>query len=351
MHLRNATSVVLLFGLFGTLLPAMGNASEAYSFQAFNAPSPYSVSAIDLTWSDTVRGRQIPVRIYRPVGDSASERFPLIVFSTGLGRSRDDCAYLGRHWASCGYVAVHVQHVGSDEETREGTLRPRKELQRAFYSPQNVRNRPLDIIFVIDQMDRMQRHGKSPIARCDMSRIGVAGHDFGAQTALGLAGQVLPGQIAVEEPRIKAVVAMSSPVPSGQVSLDRVYRDISRPCLHITGTEDNSIVGTTQASQRRIPFDHIAGVDQYLLTFLGSDHMTYSGHLRTANGAHDGVYQRFFAECTAVFWDAYLKDNAGAKAWLTGRPMQDHLRSIARVEKKVVADRVTNEAAKEQVAR
>jgi hypothetical protein len=315
--------------------------ADSYEFKAFGSTARYSISWVDHTWFDAVRGRDVPARIYYPTSsadskrDSKLEKFPVIVFSTGLGRSRDDCAYLGRHWASCGYVSVHVQHKGSDEEVRQGNLRPRKELQRAFYAPQNIRNRPMDIIFVIDQLDGMQRQGSSPGNRCDLTRIGVAGHDFGAQTVLALAGQVLPGQIAFEEPRVKAVVAMSSPVPLGQVPLDLAYGDVSRPCLHITGTADNSIVGTTQASQRRLPFDHTFGSDQYLITFYGADHMTYSGHIRAANGVHDAMFQRLIAECSAVFWDAYLKDDAGAKAWLADEAMRAHLGAAGRVEKKL----------------
>ena len=194
----------------------------------------------------------------------------------------------------------------------------------------------MDIIFVIDQLEQMQRDGvDARQTGCDLTRIGVAGHDFGAQTVLALAGQVLPGQIAFAEPRVKAVVAMSSPVPLGQVPLDVAYGDIALPCLHITGTADNSIVATTQAYQRRLPFDHTSGADQYLVTFYGADHMTYSGHLRAANGAHDAMFQRLIAECSAVFWDAYLKDDAGAKAWLAGRGLKAHLGAAGRVEKKL----------------
>ena len=116
----------------------------------------------------------------------------------------------------------------------------------------------------------MQRDDTPLGRRLDLTRIGVAGHDFGAQTALALAGQVLPGQIAFVEPRIRAVLAMSSPVPLGQVPLALAYGDIQRPCLHITGTADNSIVATTQASQRRLPFDYTAGVEQYLITLQGA---------------------------------------------------------------------------------
>ena len=50
------------------------------------------------------------------------------------------------------------------------------------------------------------------------------------------------------------------------------YGGVSLPCLHITGTADNSIVGTTQAHQRRLPFDHVSAVDQFLITLNGADH-------------------------------------------------------------------------------
>ena len=219
----------------------------------------------------------------------------MIVFSTGLGRSRDDCAYLGRHWAACGYVVVHVQHPGSDEQARQRTLRPKKELQKAFYEPHNIRNRPLDLTFVIDQLAQLQREGQSSGQRCDLTRIGAAGHDFGAQTALALAGAVLPGNILLADPRVKAVVAVSAPVPLGEVSLEAAFGGIEVPCLHVTGTADNSIVGTTTASQRRLPFDYSRAADRYLVTLFGADHLTCSGHNRPANAASDALFQRLIA--------------------------------------------------------
>ena len=293
----------------------------------------YSIATTDMSWHDSERGRTIPVRIYYPTG--IAERFPVIVFSTGLGRSRDDCTYLGRRWAGCGYVAVFVQHPGSDDGADRG-LRKRKELQRAFYAPDNIRNRPLDMIFVIDRLEKMVHDGSSTGDRLEMTRVGAAGHDFGSQTVLALAGQVLPGQITFKEPRVKAVVAMSSPVPIGQVPLAEAYANISLPCLHITGTADNSIVATTQAHQRRLPFDYTTAADQFLITLNGADHLTYSGHVRAANGTYDGMFQRMIAECSTVFWDAYLKGDAQAKSWLAGKGIKDHLGSAGWIETKLV---------------
>ena len=344
MPQKLASLFAALMSVSLALVQAARAPAEPYAVKAFGAaatatsgtsspPARYAVAWVDRVWFDAQRNRSVPARIYYPA--DSSQRFPVVVFSTGLGRSRDDCAYLGRHWASCGYVSVHVQHRGSDEEVRQGNLRPRKELQRAFYAPENIRNRPMDIIFVLDQLEEMQRDGSPPGDRLDMTRIGAAGHDFGAQTVLGLVGQVLPGGLSFVEPRIKAVVAMSSPVPLGQVPLSLAYGDIASPCLHITGTADNSIVATTRASQRRLPFDHTSRGDQYLITFFGADHMTYSGHIRAANGAHDAMFQRLIAECSAVFWDAYLKNDVGAKAWLSGQSLGAHVGGVGRVEEKL----------------
>jgi hypothetical protein len=120
------------------------------------------------------------------------------------------------------------------------------------------------------------------------------------------------------------------------VPLDAAYDGVSVPCLHITGTADNSIVGTTQAYQRRVPFDRVSAVDQFLITLNGADHMTYSGHIRAANGTHDAMYQRLIADSSVVFWDAYLKKSDSAKAWLAGRGLESHLGATGRIEKKLV---------------
>ena len=308
--------------------------AAAYSPAGDSASPRYAVAATEVTWFDAARGRSVPAKVYHPTEKTGP--FPVILFSPGLGRSRDDCAYLGHQWASRGYVSVHVQHKGSDEEVRRGAVRPKKQLREAFDDPKNIRNRPRDIVFAIDQLERMRREGTPLGSRLDLDRIGVAGHDFGAQTALAIAGQVLPGQIAFVEPRVKAVLAMSSPVPLGQVPLAVAYGDVKLPCLHVTGTADNSIVATTQASQRRLPFDYTAGVDQYLVTLQGADHMTYSGHLRPSrNGRDDVRFQRLIALSSTAFWDAYLKDNAEAKAWLAGDGLRTLLGAAGTVEKKL----------------
>ena len=74
-------------------------------------PAQFTPEIIDLTVNDAERKRDIPVRVYLPVEKTPS---PVVLFSHGLGGSREGNAYLGNHWAARGYVAVFIQHHGSD---------------------------------------------------------------------------------------------------------------------------------------------------------------------------------------------------------------------------------------------
>ncbi|MBX9939371.1 MAG: hypothetical protein K2Y32_08970 [Candidatus Obscuribacterales bacterium] len=71
------------------------------------------VEVVYQSWLDSRRNREIPVKIYMPKQSSAAA--PVIVFSHGLGGSREAAVYLGEALAEHGYVSVHIQHPGSDE--------------------------------------------------------------------------------------------------------------------------------------------------------------------------------------------------------------------------------------------
>ncbi len=51
---------------------------------------------------------------------------------------------------------------------------------------------------------------------------------------------------------------------------------------------------------------------------------------------HDAAYQRMIAQCSAMFWNAYLKDDAKARAWLAGEGFLRHVGNLGRVEHKLV---------------
>ena len=75
----------------------------------------------ELEWFDQSRQRAVPVLYYAPNLVEAGQSLPLIVFSHGLGGSRDRYAYLGKYWASQGFASLHLQHVGSDRQIWRGS--------------------------------------------------------------------------------------------------------------------------------------------------------------------------------------------------------------------------------------
>ena len=235
------------------------------------APGLHEVRTVLYDWQDAKRDRAVPVKIYYPADLQALA--PLVVFSHGLGGTREGYEYLGRQWASYGYISLHVQHIGSDDAVWRGQEQPMQAMRQAAIRPENAVNRARDVSFVIDQMVRLNGEPGTFHGRVDLDRIGLAGHSFGANTTLVAAGQVfiLPGgrTVGFSEPRIKAAIPMSAPVPRSQADLDYVFAGIAIPCLHMTGTLDDSPIGETQAAERRVPFDHIAGAEQYLVIFNG----------------------------------------------------------------------------------
>ncbi len=316
---------------------------EPKSVPAYARPGPFEVQTVTYDWTDPARQRQVPVKVYYP--ERASGPLPVIIFSHGLGGSREGYQYLGGHWASHGYVSVHVQHPGSDETVWKGLgIRAREEmlsaLRRAMLDPRNALDRPRDVSFAIDQMAKLNGEDSRFRARLDMGRIGVAGHSFGAYTTLAVVGQVgigpLGRELSLADPRVQAAIPMSAPAPRRRDRLDQVYGKIRVPCLHMTGTLDDSPLGDTQVSERRIPFDHIVGADQYLLILNGGDHMVFSGHPRLrGSGEKDQRFQQLIAACSTAFWDAYLKGDSQAKSFLAQNGFETMLGPDGMFEKKL----------------
>ncbi|HYA48508.1 MAG TPA: hypothetical protein VEG35_02310, partial [Burkholderiales bacterium] len=286
------------------------------------APGAHEVRTVLYDWKDAKRDRAVPVKIYYPADLEAPA--PLVIFSHGLGGSRDGYEYLGRQWASYGYISLHVQHIGSDEAVWEGQDHPIQALRQAAIRPENAVNRVRDVSFVIDEMTGLAAAPGLFERRVDLGKVGLAGHSFGANTTLVAAGQVfvLPGArtVGFSEPRIKAAIPMSAPVPRTQAGLDYVFAGVTIPCLHMTGTLDDSPIGETTAAERRLPFDHIGCPEQYLVIFAGGDHMIFSGRPRVAGAAQaekDALFQDLIRQATTAFWDAYLLGDAQARAWLS----------------------------------
>ena len=291
--------------------------------EAWAAPYRAENRALEIwraRWNDQKRNRDVPVKIYYPTEGAAP--FPIIVFSHGLGGSREGYEYLGRHWAANGYASVHLQHIGSDESLLINRRDLRATLNEAA-SGRNALMRARDVSFAIEQLEAMNAAEDSPLRnKLDLQQIGMAGHSFGANTTLMTCGMKLVGPrgqgISLREPRIKAAIAMSPPSPKAG-DYQATFGAVRLPLFHMTGTKDDSVImeaGTT-AEQRRVAFDNIRGADSYLMILRDGDHMVFSGrNAGNRNEQRDARHHSLILQSSTAFFDAYLRDDVAAQSWL-----------------------------------
>jgi predicted dienelactone hydrolase len=282
-------------------------------------------------WTDAARdGRVVPVKLYVPQWPADAKPAPVIILSHGLGGSREGLTYAAKAWAEHGYFCVTLQHPGSDESVwRQAKGAPMAAL-RAAASPQQLVARVKDVSFALDQLAKLNESDPQLKGKLDLDRVGVAGHSFGAHTVMACAGERYVGGMSLREPRVKAAIAFSPAPPSASnlANLDAAYADVRVPIFHFTGTRDASPIGDTRPPDRRVPFDHIRGADEYLVIFDGADHMVFNGPRggrlggalgfgeRPADFDLDRTY-REIEQLSTAFWDAYLRGDQAAKAWLS----------------------------------
>jgi predicted dienelactone hydrolase len=81
----------------------------AVAYDPLALPTGPLPAPLDLSCRDEARRREIPLRVHLP---TVAKPAPVVLFSHGLGGNREGSAFLGRHWAARGYVAVFLQHPG-----------------------------------------------------------------------------------------------------------------------------------------------------------------------------------------------------------------------------------------------
>jgi predicted dienelactone hydrolase len=288
------------------------------------AQTAYAVTVLEQTWRDHARQRELPVKLRLPSPRQSTERLPVILFSHGLGGSRDGGAKWGEFWSTHGYVVVHIQHPGSDEniiDARHSLSQNLHALRRAG-NAQQLRDRLSDIKFILDEL-----HHRAEFHQADLTRIGMSGHSFGALTTQMLAGQSKGAKTRKNsDPRIKAVIAFS-PSVRNRVDAETQFTDVKLPFMSVTGTLDGDIYGLGIAPEERIrPFYAMPSGHKFLLLFHHGDHAVFSGgssintHARLPEAvAEDERITRQTQMLTLAFWDAYLRNMAPAQQWLTTR--------------------------------
>lgn len=275
-------------------------------------------------WFDPARAnRKIPYKIYYPA-DGDNTPVPVIIWSHGLGGSRDGGGFISRFIAAHGYVVVHVQHPGTDSSLWEGKPGHPWDAIRATKIPRKaVLNRYRDIPFALDALRDMAATHPDIAAQMDLSRLGMSGHSFGAGTTQIMAGQKLGfgrRQYCLRQPDFKSGI-LYSPVPSynRKDSPRSIYGDMTLPLFHMTGTADTSPVEGFPYTRRLEVFDSAGSPNQHLMVLQGGDHMVYNGSRGQLGENPDRARHEMLIKIAALaYWDATLKNDETAQNWLVG---------------------------------
>lgn len=263
------------------------------------APTPvptYPVAMYSDQVTDGTRDRAVPYTAYYP--EDFSGRAALVLVShggTGSAMGHTRLTHLGTEYASRGYVAIHVGHLPS-----------------VFPVVHRI-DRPADVSFLIDQVAA----GTLPLgafdAEVETSRVGHAGHSYGAYTAMALAGGVYEHGVFRDD-RIAAVAPIS---PQGgdqfgaidESSENNTWVPISIPVFDLVGGDEvdgNANGSLQQEGWRLIPFERFSTTgDKYQAVLANQDHSDMGSF-----GSPEVM--DYIAINTRAFFDVYVRGDASA---------------------------------------
>lgn len=259
---------------------------------------PRWVRQISFTLRDYERFRAIPVDMYW----SRRSNGQLVVLSHGFGADRRFLGYLAYHLASHGFTVAALEHPGSNVAwlTRLTSGRLHNGTLGELLPASEFIDRPKDISFLLDELDRMERRSNLLRGRLNTRQVTVIGHSLGGYTALALVGARLnlqrlrefchspmPTELSaadwlqctaadlpnrlpdLRDDRIVQIMALNPVI--GRLFDETSLAKIRVPTLVLSSTNDTI---TPAISQQLLPFTHLQMPKKYLVTAIGASHLS-----------------------------------------------------------------------------
>lgn len=261
--------------------------------------------------------------------DDSGAPYPLLVVSHGFPGSRFMMTYLTENLASKGYVVVSIDHMESTFSDTAG-----------FAS--TLLNRPLDIRFVIDQMEEMGAEGSDSFLAglLDAENTGLIGYSMGGYGVLNVAGgaygadylptlgrfgfsgvdllgvNVAGNEAYAPDERVKAVYAFAPWGMNFGLWDKNSLATLDVPVFFVAGDQDD--VSGYEIGPRRL-FELSTNSERYLLTFEGARHNVapnppppeateYGQYMRYADSVWSSARMNNINQHFATaFFDKYLK--------------------------------------------
>lgn len=272
------------------------------------------VAEADVVLTDAARKRDLAVAAAYPGGPGP---YPVVVYLPGEGRTGKDDRLLLRFWATRGYAVLAVAPKGA---------------KKASAAPWDTRAR--DAAFVIDSLPTIGERIPALAGKLDPARLGIGGYGEGAAAAGILAGATVdPSKTdkgkGLPDPRPKAFLLLSPPSAGKGGWTSSSWAGITRPLLVVAGSrEANPKPKGGAASWQPDAFRLSPAGDKYCLWLQGGSALSSTGQYAEPGAALAGrgkgapsaegeiALFKDVKAATIAFWDAFLRGDAAAKAFL-----------------------------------
>ena len=305
-----------------------------------------------LKFFDVIRGRLLSTDIYLP---NIPSSVPVIVISHGIGTDSSNFRYLAESLATNGFAVVVPNHPGSDTKQIKSLLNGSAS---EVAQPEEFVNRPMDVKFVLDELEKLNNTDSPFKKRFNLEQVGVFGQSFGGYTALALAGaKINPEKIEQDcnqkalkqtwnmslllqcriqelqvnksvkqynlyDERVKAVIAVN-PITSsifGKTGLSQ----IKTPVMMVTSSEDTV---APALYEQILPFSWIANQHKYLVQIEGATHFSTIGDGKASSeqvgipskliGDNPKQAQSYMKVLSLPFFQSYVSGNSQYRPYLT----------------------------------
>jgi len=152
-----------------------------------------------------------------------------------------------------------------------------------------------------------------------MKKVGMSGHSFGAVTTEAVSGETMPvGDQQFSDPRIRAAIAFSPSSPKTG-SAAKAFGSVKIPWMLMTGTRDVAPIGDTDVASRLAVYPALHGAPKYEVVLHNAEHSAFTDRpLPGDREPRNPNHHRVILALSTAFWDAYLRGDADALAWLNG---------------------------------